>query len=201
MRNLILLLVLMGSVSAEAVYYPLPAGHRESFMANAGSAMKSSPGNVLYNAAGLGFRDTDKMSLSVSGTALGNQNFSSAQFDTEPEEMTIRPLMAAGIYPTQVGTAAVFVANPINISLIGGTVTNSGGVDITTLLQSKSEVVKIGAGFGALLGQRWSWGVTGGLILESTQHHTPSGRRAGPLLRRPLLKDPPSREWPLSRQG
>lgn len=172
MQKLVLLLILVGSASADAVYYPLPAGHRESFMANAGSAMKSSPGNPLYNAAGLGFRDTDKMSLSVSGTALGNQTFSGSQFDTEPEEMTIRPLMAAGIYPTRFGTAALFVANPINVSLIGGTASTSAGVDITTLLQSKSEVIKIGAGFGAPLGERWAWGLSGGLILDSTQHHS-----------------------------
>ena len=164
MRLLSVVLVTVFSSVSNAIYFPLPAGHREAFMGNAGGAMEASPGNALYNPAGLGFRSTNKLSLSVSGTALTSHEMKSDRSDLSPSDYSVRPLMAAGLYPTAWGTAAVFVASPMMLSL--------GGV-------MDSQLLKVGAAFGASSSDSFSWGISSGLQLGNSRSHTYSKIRMG----------------------
>ncbi|WP_374029314.1 hypothetical protein [Bdellovibrio bacteriovorus] len=171
----ILLNVLVGT-SAVAVDYPLPAGHREAFMANTGAAMVASPGNVLFNPAGLGFRDTDKLSLSVSGNAISSQKFDIPYQKIVPQEMTIRPTLAASIYPTTFGTGAFFVANPLAFQIIASSSQSlSGGYFLNSTQKVRQDAIVIGGSFGSSLGERFAWGVSGGVQTgtdESTHYFT-----------------------------
>ncbi|UXR64141.1 hypothetical protein EZJ49_13830 [Bdellovibrio bacteriovorus] len=179
MRLLFAVLVTVFSSVSHAIYFPLPAGHREAFMGNVGGAMEASPGNALYNPAGLGFRSTNKLSLSVSGTALTSHEMKSEKSDLSPSDYSVRPLMAAGIYPTSMGTVAVFVASPMMLSL-GGFVDTQDGVYSTSSLSSMdSQLLKVGAAFGSSHGDSFSWGISSGVQLGNSKTHTYSKVRTG----------------------
>ncbi len=158
--------------SAFAIYFPLPAGHREAFMGNAGGAMESSPGNALYNPAGLGFRSTNKLSLSVSGTALTSHQMKNSSSDLSPSDYSVRPLLASGIYPTEWGTGAVFVASPMMLSLDGLLNTQGGSYNSSTLTSLDSQLLKVGAAFGAAINDSISWGISSGLQLGDSRTHS-----------------------------
>lgn len=121
MQLIVIFFILLVSSASFAVDYGFPIGHREAFLANAGGAMAESPGNILLNPAGLGFRQNKESSLTVSGNAIARQEFSVSQYAVDPEEMSIRPLLAAGVYPTSYGTMAVFIANPQSFKIYAGT--------------------------------------------------------------------------------
>ncbi|MGE9745707.1 hypothetical protein [Bdellovibrio bacteriovorus] len=158
--------------SAFAIYFPLPAGHRESFMGNAGGAMESSPGSALYNPAGLGFRSTNKLSLSVSGTALTSHQMKNNSSDLSPSDYSVRPLLASGIYPTEWGTGAVFVASPMMLSLGGLMNTQGGSYNTSSLTSLDSQLLKVGAAFGAAVNDSLSWGISAGLQLGDSRTHS-----------------------------
>ncbi|WP_374034190.1 hypothetical protein ACES2I_16775 [Bdellovibrio bacteriovorus] len=158
--------------SAFAIYFPLPAGHREAFMGNTGGAMEASPGNALYNPAGLGFRSTNKLSLSVSGTALTSHQMKSNSSDLSPSDYSVRPLLASGIYPTEWGTGAVFVASPMMLSLDGLMNTQGGSYNSSTLTSLDSQLLKVGAAFGAAISDSLSWGVSAGLQVGDSRTHS-----------------------------
>ncbi|MFV8248835.1 hypothetical protein [Bdellovibrio bacteriovorus] len=158
--------------SAFAIYFPLPAGHCEAFMGNAGGAMESSPGNALYNPAGLGFRSTNKLSLSVSGTALTSHQMKNSSSDLSPSDYSVRPLLASGIYPTEWGTGAVFVASPMMLSLDGLLNTQGGSYNSSTLTSLDSQLLKVGAAFGAAINDSISWGISSGLQLGDSRTHS-----------------------------
>ena len=179
MRFLSAVLVTVFSSVSYAIYFPLPAGHREAFMGNAGGAMEASPGNALYNPAGLGFRSTNKLSLSVSGTALTSHEMKGDKTDLSPSDYSVRPLMAAGIYPTAWGTAAVFVASPMMLSLGGFMDTRTGIYDASSLTSMESQLLKVGAAFGSSRSDSFSWGISSGLQLGNSRTHTYSKIRTG----------------------
>ncbi|MFV3408078.1 hypothetical protein ACNH6C_05705 [Bdellovibrio bacteriovorus] len=158
--------------SAFAIYFPLPAGHREAFMGNAGGAMESSPGNALYNPAGLGFRSTNKLSLSVSGTALTSHQMKNSSSDLSPSDYSVRPLLASGIYPTEWGTGAVFVASPMMLSLDGLLNTQGASYNSSTLTSLDSQLLKVGAAFGAAINDSILWGISSGLQLGDSRTHS-----------------------------
>lgn len=141
-------------------------------MGNAGGAMESSPGNALYNPAGLGFRSTNKLSLSVSGTALTSHQMKNSSSDLSPSDYSVRPLLASGIYPTEWGTGAVFVASPMMLSLDGLLNTQGGSYNSSTLTSLDSQLLKVGAAFGAAINDSISWGISSGLQLGDSRTHS-----------------------------
>ncbi|WP_374000773.1 hypothetical protein [Bdellovibrio bacteriovorus] len=179
MRLLSAVLVTVLSSVSHAIYFPLPAGHREAFMGNAGGAMEASPGNALYNPAGLGFRSTNKLSLSVSGTALTNHEMRSGSNDLSPGDYSVRPLMASGIYPTSWGTAAVFVASPMMLSLSGAVNTQVGVYENAALTSLDSQVLKVGAAFGSSRSESFAWGISSGLQVGNSRSHSYNKLRTG----------------------
>lgn len=171
MRSAALLLAFFGCSFSHAVYFPLPAGHREAFMANVGGAMESSPGNVLFNPAGLGFRGVDRLNLSVSGTAIAVQELTVPGYDMNPQDLSLRPLMATGIYGTEFGTAAVFVASPMAMDIIGSMNSTVGGYDVSQFYSSSSQVIKMGGAFSSRWTEDMAWGIAGGLQFGNLNSH------------------------------
>lgn len=167
MKAKIALLILTLSSVAQAVNYMGPVGHREAFLANAGGAMTDSPGNVLLNPAGLGFRHNEQSSLSVSGNAIARQSFDVPQYAVDPEEMTVRPLLAAGIYPAQLGTLAVFFANPTAFNIYGGSETNESGVAVKSLLRVEYQELGAGLSYARQIHNDLAWGVSAGVSVET----------------------------------
>nr|BFD68614.1 hypothetical protein HAGR004_36360 [Bdellovibrio sp. HAGR004] len=193
MRLLSAVLVTVFSSVSYAIYFPLPAGHREAFMGNAGGAMEASPGNALYNPAGLGFRATNKLSLSVSGTALTQHEMKSGKSDLSPGDYSVRPLMASGIYPTSWGTGAVFVASPMMLSLNGLLSAPSGAYDVSSLTSLDSQVLKVGAAFGSSRSESFAWGISSGLQLGNSRSHSYTKLRTGGNLYATMFTETESR--------
>lgn len=152
-----------------AVAYPFPVGHQESFMANAGVALEDSPGNVIYNPAGLGFRTTKDLSLTVSGNALGRQRFELSGMEPETSDLKMRPLLAAGVYAMGDGYASVFVANPISLKIVQGQTTSSGGEDLRSSLNVEYDVITGGVAYGGLINKDLSWGLAGGFYYSTEE--------------------------------
>nr|WP_295902587.1 hypothetical protein [uncultured Bdellovibrio sp.] len=171
MRLKIISFLLLVSSSAMAVNYAGPVGHREAFLANSGGAMIDSPGNVLLNPAGLGFRQNKETALSVSGNAVARQEFNVSQYSVDPEEMTVRPLLAASVFPTQYGTMAVFLANPTAFRIYGGSEYTTSGVAVKTLLRIDYQELATGVTFANTVNSDLAWGVSAGVSIETQKSY------------------------------
>ncbi|WP_413612695.1 hypothetical protein [Bdellovibrio sp. HCB-110] len=171
MRLHLFFLILLAGSTCFAVNYSGPIGHREAFLANAGGGMAESPGNVLLNPAGLGFRQNKESSLTVSGNAISRQEFNVSQYAVDPEEMSIRPLLAAGIYPTNYGTMAIFISNPTSFKIYGGSSSSESGVNIKTLLRVDYEELAAGMTWAREIHPHFSWGVSAGIGVETQKSY------------------------------
>lgn len=130
------------SLKSVALELPLPVGHREAFIANTGVAMPESPGNTLINPAGLAFRSSAKTSLTVSGNAIARQEFTIPGVAVEPEEIAVRPLLAAGIYPGERGSKAIFISSPLTYQVIAASNSEDAGVTTKSIVRTeKSDLV------------------------------------------------------------
>ncbi len=175
MNNLVLLVLISAlsfiSSKSFAVGYPLPVGHQESFMANTGAALEDSPGNVIYNPAGLGFRTSKDLNLTVSGNALGQQRFQLNGLEDETSDLKMRPLLAAGVYSMGDGFASVYIANPVSIKIIQGQNVTVGAVNSRVALDIQFDVITGGVAYGALINKDFSWGIGAGLYYTTQEIH------------------------------
>lgn len=169
MKSVFLILSLLFAEDAFAVISPFPVGHLESFMANTGAALENSPGNVIYNPAGLGFRESKDLNISVSGNALGQQHFKLDGLEQESNDLKLRPLLTAGIYPVADGMGAVFVANPISFKIFQGTQSDNGTAQTKANVTVDTDNIAAGLSYGRALNSQISWGVSAGLTFSSTE--------------------------------
>ncbi|WP_232468985.1 hypothetical protein [Bdellovibrio bacteriovorus] len=92
--------------------------------------------------------------------------------DLSPSDYSVRPLLASGIYPMEWGTGAVFVASPMMLSLDGLLNTQGGSYNSSTLTSLDSQLLKVGAAFGAAINDSISWGISSGLQLGDSRTHS-----------------------------
>ncbi|XGC80548.1 hypothetical protein ACES2L_14560 [Bdellovibrio bacteriovorus] len=135
------------SLNSFALELPLPVGHREAFIANTGVAMPESPGNTLINPAGLAFRISDKTSLTVSGNAIARQEFKIPGIAVEPEETAVRPLLAAGIYPADRGSKAIFISSPLTYQVVAASNSEEAGVITKSIVRTEKADLIAGISF------------------------------------------------------
>ncbi|UOF00732.1 hypothetical protein [Bdellovibrio reynosensis] len=135
------------SLKSFALELPLPVGHREAFIANTGVAMPESPGNTLINPAGLAFRASDKTSLTVSGNAIARQEFTIPGVAVEPEEIAVRPLIAAGIYPADRGSKAIFISSPLTYQVVAASNSEAAGVLTKSIVRTEKTDLVAGVSY------------------------------------------------------
>ena len=169
MKSFFVILFLLFAEGAFAVISPFPVGHLESFMANTGAALEDSPGNVIYNPAGLGFREAKELNISVSGNALGQQHFQLEGLEQQSNDLKLRPLLTAGIYPIADGMGAVFVANPISFKIFQGTQSESGAAQAKANVTVDTDNIAAGVSYARNLNSSFSWGVSTGVTFSSTE--------------------------------
>ncbi|MBO9667510.1 MAG: hypothetical protein J7501_11945 [Bdellovibrio sp.] len=142
-------------------------------MANTGIALPGSPGNVIYNPAGMAFAAIAELNLTVSGNALEQQRF---ELDDLREEnnsnISIRPMMAASAFPLWNGYASLFVANPTSLKIVQGQNTVAGGTTTRTTFRLESNAILFGASYASLINQSLGWGLTAGLTYTTQDYHS-----------------------------
>lgn len=173
MKLLLISFLLLAGECTWAAAFILPVGHKEAFMASTGIAYEDSPGNPIYNPAGIGFRKSKDLSLTVSATALEKQRFElSGNFsdDSTGSDLNIRPMLAAGIYPLWDGQAAVFVANPAVVQIAQSQSENTDRASVRFSMNSDN--IQGGVAYAALLNPDLSVGLALGIEYNTQKVYT-----------------------------
>ncbi|QDK39222.1 hypothetical protein [Bdellovibrio sp. NC01] len=181
MRFLSCLLLLISS-QAMAFIYPFPTGNEEALMANTGIAFEDSPGNVLYNPAGLAYYNSHKLKLSVSGNAIEQQRFKLDEM-SDSSDPNIRPMLVTGIYPSERGTFALFVGNPLSYNVIQGSNSVISGFDVKTSVTAQTNVILAGISYAIFLNENLSAGISTGVTNQTSSVHSIGSASSGGVVK------------------
>ncbi len=145
-----------------------PTGHTEAMMAGAGIALPASPGNSLFNPAGLGFLNTNKLSVTVSGNALEQQRVEFSGLNTSGSSTNLRPTLANTIFPVGNNYASFFVAAPIISKIVQPSNFSLGGTyDVNSHLSMNVNALVGGISYSGLFNPDLAWGIVlGGLYIN-----------------------------------
>ncbi|WP_413291660.1 hypothetical protein ACLSU7_09590 [Bdellovibrio sp. HCB185ZH] len=145
-----------------------PVGHIEALMANTGAAISGSPGNAIYNPAGLGFLDDNNVSITLSGNALEQQSFEIPNMGNS-STVIIRPTLASTTSPLAKGHASIFIANPVAFNISQSHTLPLSGYNLAIRLALKSNVLMGGFAYGRTWDDTLAWGFTAGGIYTTQE--------------------------------
>ncbi|QDK44090.1 hypothetical protein DOM22_02405 [Bdellovibrio sp. ZAP7] len=148
-----------------------PVGHIEALMANTGAALSASPGNAIYNPAGLGFLDDNNVSVTLSGNALEQQSFEIPNMGNS-STVIIRPTLASTTSPLAKGHAAIFIANPVAFNVSQSHTSPLTGYNLALRLALKSNILMGGFAYGRPWDDTLAWGFTLGGIYTTQETYT-----------------------------
>ncbi|QLY25930.1 hypothetical protein [Bdellovibrio sp. KM01] len=148
-----------------------PVGHTEALMANTGAALSASPGNAIYNPAGLGFLDDNNVSITLSGNALEQQSFEIPNMGNS-STVIIRPTLASTTSPLAKGHASIFIANPVAFNVSQSHSLPLTGYNLALRLALKSNILMGGFAYGRPWDDTLAWGFTLGGIYTTQETYT-----------------------------
>jgi|GEM_PF-6148021 hypothetical protein len=107
MLHLLFLFLIKLSVAS---YFTVPVGYDEAFLGNAGVAASGTPGNVLYNPAGMAFL-ANAASVSLSGTSIAYQELDGSEFNRTTGTLKTSGFLTTVIFPVteEINMAAFWV--------------------------------------------------------------------------------------------
>lgn len=148
-----------------------PVGHIEALMANTGAAISGSPGNAIYNPAGLGFLDDNNVSITLSGNALEQQSFEIPNMGNS-STVIIRPTLASTTSPLAKGHASIFIANPVAFNVSQSHSLPLTGYNLALRLALKSNILMGGFAYGRPWDDTLAWGFSLGGIYTTQETYT-----------------------------
>lgn len=151
-----------------------PVGHQEALMGNTGIAHPASPGNPLFNAAGLAYFTDDLPNISVSGTLISNSDASSNAFDKSSNSLTSQSVLSVASFPIGYGIRiAPFYSYPQNSDFYGYSDNTTSGIR-----ERQFESVNLKQALGGLSYSGFfvpdvlAWGFSVGVTWNETDVHT-----------------------------
>jgi hypothetical protein len=145
------------TLPAQGSLFLSPVGHREAFLGNAGVALASSPGSVLYNPAGIAF--TDAPAISLSGSAVTYQEFSEHDFARTTGVLKSQSLLTSAIFSGNEDIrVAIFYAFPGNIEDYGRTVTTDATAQTIKNYEMERQLALGGIAYAGLINSQLAWG-------------------------------------------
>ncbi|WP_413586291.1 hypothetical protein [Bdellovibrio sp. HCB274] len=142
--------------SAASMY---PMGHQEALLGNAGVALPASPGNSIFNPAGLAFYETKGLNLTVSGNALEQQRFEMSGLESEDATFNIRPLLANSIVPVGRGYGSFYLAYPMSLNIQQVQSAQYSGYGLQMRYSLDYDVIQMGLAYAGLLRKDFGWGL------------------------------------------
>ncbi|QDK37449.1 hypothetical protein DOE51_07555 [Bdellovibrio sp. NC01] len=143
-------------------------------MGNAGIAHPASPGNPLFNAAGLAYFTDDLPNISVSGTLISSSDASSNAFDKSNNSLTSQSVLSVASFPIGYGIRiAPFYSYPQNSEFYGYSDNTTSG---TRERQFENVSLKQALGglsySGFFIPDVLAWGFSVGVTWNETDIHT-----------------------------
>ncbi|WP_413559812.1 hypothetical protein [Bdellovibrio sp. HCB209] len=137
-----------------------PIGHEEALMANVGTALPASPGNPLFNPAGMAFFTTNRLNITVSGNALEQHHFQLTGLDEDSQQSSIRPLLANSIFPVGTGYLSIYVTNPVAIKMLQSRMDTVSGYNVHMRFSFDADVIQGGLAYANLINKNMGWGIS-----------------------------------------
>jgi hypothetical protein len=156
--------------SAHAYILQNPVGHLESLLGNAGVGLPDSPGNALFNSAGLAFYADKNPNLSMSGSVINSQDSASKLYDQSYNSLTSRTLLGAGSYPVEKDyRAAAFYSFPQSSQFYGYADQTEAGARnrIAEVLTTESALGAIA--LAGLISTNTAWGFSIGVTWDEKE--------------------------------